>query len=288
MHLLDNHVVLITGGGSGLGLGIARHCLAEGAEVAILEISPEKVEALQTEFGDRVLIRQGDVRSTADLEAMRAAIQQRYGKLNALIGAQGVFDGNLPLKETPLEQLPNLFDELFHINVLGYVLSAKVFIDLLEASNGAVVLTSSTAAYAADGGGLFYAASKGAVRSIVNQLAFEFAPKVRVNGVAPSGIANSQLQGPQSLGMGHMKQSDIPKEDFLAQFQELMPLKHLPTPEEYGWLYAFLASGQNTLMTGQTIVADQGLFNRAVLTQERPGEGGVAGGIGTPDLSAIK
>ncbi|TRW47464.1 SDR family oxidoreductase [Georgenia yuyongxinii] len=274
MQLLDDHVVLITGGGSGLGLGVARQCLAEGAQVAIMEIAPDKVEHLVAEFGDRVLIRQGDVRSVTDLEALRAAIVERYGRLDALIGCQGIFDGNLPLRETPVDRIDSLFDELFHVNVKGYILSARVFVDLLEENDGAIVLTSSTAAYAADGGGLFYSASKGAVRSVVNQLAFEFAPRIRVNGVAPSGIANSQLQGPAALGLEKVKQSDIPKEDFLEQFRMLAPLQHLPTPEEYGWLYAFLASRRNTLMTGQTIVADQGLFNRAVISF-----GSKAGGI---------
>ncbi|MPV89512.1 SDR family oxidoreductase [Georgenia ruanii] len=274
MQLLDDHVVLVTGGGSGLGLGVARQCLAEGAQVAILEIAQDKVDQLRAELGDDVLVLQGDVRRVADLEATRAAVVERFGRLNALIGCQGIFDGNIPLRQTPLERIDALFDEVFHVNVKGYVLSAKVFVDLLEENDGAIVLTSSTAAYAADGGGLFYSASKGAVRSVVNQLAFELAPRVRVNGVAPSGIANSQLQGPAALGLETSKQSDIPKEDFLAQFRQLMPLQHLPTPEEYGWLYAFLASRHNTLVTGQTLVADQGLFNRAVLSS-----GSKAGGI---------
>ena len=268
MQLLEGDVVLVTGGGSGLGLGVARHCMAEGARLAILEISQEKVDALRAEFGDEVLVLQGDVRNIPDLEATKAAILERYGKLNALIGTQGIFDGNIPLAETPLERIDSLFDELFHINVKGYILAAKVFIDVLEENDGAIVLTASTAAYAADGGGLFYSASKGAVRSIINQLAFEFAPRVRVNGVAPSGIANSQLQGPAALGLEHQKQSDIPKEAFLSKFKTLMPLQHLPTPEEHGPLYAFLASRHNNIMTGQTVVADQGLFNRAVLSQK--------------------
>lgn len=274
MLLLDDHVVLVTGGGSGLGLGVARKCRAEGADVAILEVSQVKVDQVREEFGDDVLVLQGDVRSVADLEATRDAIVERYGKLDALIGAQGIFDGNIPLRDTPLERVDSLFDEVFHVNVKGYVLSAKIFLDLLEESNGAIVLTSSTAAYAADGGGLFYTASKGAVRSVVNQLAFEFAPRVRVNGVAPSGIANSQLQGPAALGLENAKQSDIPKQDFLEQFRLLAPMQHLPTPEEYGWLYAFLASRHNMLVTGQTIVTDQGLFNRAVIST-----GPKAGGI---------
>jgi NAD(P)-dependent dehydrogenase (short-subunit alcohol dehydrogenase family) len=268
MQLLKDDVVLATGAGSGLGLGVVRHFQSEGAQLAILEIVPEKVEALRAEFPD-ALVLQGDVTKIDDLQRCREAVVEKYGRLNALVGFQGIFDQNIPLKETPLEKLDSLFDELFHINVQGYILSAKIFIDLLEESEGALVLTSSTAAYAADGGGLMYTATKGAVRSVVNQLAFEFAPKVRVNGVAPSGIANSQLRGPAALGMEAQKQSDIPVEDFKALIMRLMPMQYLPTPEEHGPLYAFLASRHNRIMTGQTVIADQGLFNRAVINENR-------------------
>jgi NAD(P)-dependent dehydrogenase (short-subunit alcohol dehydrogenase family) len=266
MQLLDDHVVLILGGGSGLGLGVARHCLGEGAHVAIMEVSADKLVDLKAEFGEEVLLVHGDVTSIEDLEATRTAVLDRWGRLDALIGAQGIFDGNIPLKDVPLDRIESLFDEVFHIDVLGYMLAARVFVGDLEQSHGAIVLTSSTAAYAADGGGLFYTAAKGAVRSIVNQLAFEFAPRVRVNGVAPSGIANSQLRGPAALGLEGNKQSDIPKEAFLEQFLSLTLMPTLPTPEEYGPLFAYLASRHNTTMTGQTIVADQGLFNRAVIS----------------------
>jgi NAD(P)-dependent dehydrogenase (short-subunit alcohol dehydrogenase family) len=265
MKVLSEHVVLLTGGGSGLGLGLARHCLEEGARVAIFEISAEKVARLREEFGPDVLVVQGDVTRLADLRACREAILSRFGRLDALIGAQGIFDGNVPLLEMPEERLDALFDEVMHVNVKGYLLSARVFFDLLRASEGAMVLTTSTAAYAADGGGAVYSASKGAVRSLVNQLAFEFAPHVRVNAVAPAGIANSQLSGPRSLGLQTHKQSDIAEEAFLSMFRSISLLKELPTPEDHGPLYAFLASRQNRIMTGQTVVADQGMLNRAVL-----------------------
>ncbi|WP_323101301.1 SDR family oxidoreductase [Intrasporangium sp. YIM S08009] len=266
MTLLDDHVVLITGGGSGLGLGIARHFREQGARLAILEISEAKLVDLKAEFGDDVLLLQGDVTRVEDLRAARAAVLDRYGRVDALVGAQGIFDGNIPLRDIPLEKVKGTFDEVMHVDVLGYIYSARVFLEDLEKTNGAMVFTSSTAAYAADGGGLFYTAAKGAVRSVINQLAFEFAPKVRVNGVAPSGIANSQLQGPRALGLEDHKQSDIPVEDFTRQFLSLTLMPTLPTPEEYAPLYAYLASRHNTTMTGQTIVADQGLFNRAVIS----------------------
>jgi NAD(P)-dependent dehydrogenase (short-subunit alcohol dehydrogenase family) len=267
MQMLDGDVVLVTGAGSGLGLGVARHCMSEGASVAILEMTHEKVERLKVEFGDKALVLQGDVTKASDLQKCREAVLKRFGRLNALIGAQGIFDGMVPLKDVPVERLDGLFDELFHTNVKGYILSARIFGDLLTSSKGAIVLTSSTAAFAADGGGLMYTATKGAVRSMVHQLAFEFAPDVRVNGVAPSGIANSQLRGPRALGLEAHKQSDIPKEAFLSGFTALTLMgAHLPLPEEYGPIYAFLASRHNKIMTGQTVIADQGLFNRAVIS----------------------
>jgi len=269
MRLLQDHVVLITGGGSGLGLGVARHCAGEGAALAILDNSPEKVRALGEEFGDSALVLRGDVTRVEDLQACRQAILERHGRLDALIGVQGIFDGHVPLMQTPLDRLETLFDEIFHVNVKGYMLSARVFGDLLMQSKGAIVLTTSTAAYAADGGGATYTASKGAIRSLVSQLAFEMAPHVRVNGVAPAGIANSQLRGPRALGLEGQKQSDIPKDAFLGMFRSLSLLQELPSPEDHGPLYALLASRHNKIMTGQTVVADQGLLNRAVLTQGR-------------------
>jgi NAD(P)-dependent dehydrogenase (short-subunit alcohol dehydrogenase family) len=266
MQMLEDHVVLITGGGSGLGLGIARHFLSEGAQVAIMEIAEEKLAEVKAELGDDVLLVHGDVTSLDDLNACRKAVLDRWGRLDALVGAQGVFDGNVPLRDVPTENVSALFDELFRTNVLGYVLPARVFVDVLEQNDGAIVLTSSVAAYAADGGGLFYTATKGAVVSLTKQLAFEFAPRVRVNSVAPAAFTNSQLRGPASLGMAGWKQSNIPKDAFLESFKRLAPLQELPTPEDYAPLYAFLASRHNKVMTGTTVLAEQGVLNRAVLT----------------------
>jgi cis-2,3-dihydrobiphenyl-2,3-diol dehydrogenase len=264
MTLLDDHVVLITGSGSGLGLGIARHFQQEGAQLALLEYDAAKVEALKEEFGDEVVVVHGNVRSIADLERCRDEILARFGRLSAVVAAQGIWDGNVRLRDIPADRVDSLFDEVFAINVKGYALTARIFLHLLDAERGALVLTCSQAAFAADGGGIAYTASKGAVRSLVNQLSFELAPRIRVNAVAPTGIANSQLRGPAALGLQDSKQSDIPADIFRQQFEWLAPMQHMPSPEEYGPLYAYLASRQNTVMTGQTVLADQGALNRAL------------------------
>jgi len=265
MTMLSNHVCLITGAGSGLGLGLARSFCEQGAELALFEVVPAKVETLKAEFSDALLL-QGDATKLADVEAARAAIAARFGRLDALVSVHGIFDGMVPLKSIALDRIDSLFDELFHINVKSNFILVRVFADMLEEASGAIVLTTSNAAYAADGGGAFYTGTKGALRSIVAQLAFEFAPHVRVNAVAPAGIAGSQLRGPEALGMEGQSQADIPKDAFLEMFRRVSLMPDLPTPEDHGAIYAFLASHANKIMTGQTVIADQGLLNRAVLS----------------------
>lgn len=267
MDMLHDHIVLITGAGSGLGLGLARSFKAYGARLALLEISPAKVDSLRAEFGEDALVIAGDATRLADIEAARDALAARFGRLDALVSVHGIFDGMVRLKDVPVGRIDSLFDELFAINVKSNFLLARVFVEMLEASEGAIVLTTSNAAYAADGGGAFYTATKGALRSLVGQLAFEFAPNIRVNAVAPAGIANSQLRGPQALGMEASLQSDIPRDVFLDAFRGISLLSELPTPEDHGAIYAFLASHENRIMTGQTVIADQGLLNRAILSR---------------------
>ena len=75
--------------------------------------------------------------------------------------------------------------------------------------------------------------------------------------MAPTGIGNSQLRGPASLDLHESKQSDIPVDSFRAEFEWLAPLGTCP-PREYGPVYALLASRQNRIITGQTVVADSG------------------------------
>lgn len=264
--MLQNHTILITGAGSGLGLGIAKYCKSQGAQIIATDIAEDKLYQIASNFDDQDLLLRCDVTKVSDLQQCKSAIQAKYSQLDAVIGAQGIFDGNLAIQSMTATHLDQLFDELFHVNVKGYLLTAHIFADLLKDSKGAFVFTTSTAAYAADGGGAVYTATKGAIRSLIQQLAFEFAPEIRVNGVAPAAIGNSQLKGPKTLNLDHQKQSDIPKDDFLNLFQSISLLQVLPDAEDYGAIYAFLASHENKVMTGQTIVADQGLLNRAILT----------------------
>ncbi|WP_257557917.1 SDR family oxidoreductase [Sphingobium sp. CFD-2] len=264
---LTGAVVALTGSGSGLGLGLAQYFGDCGATLALLDISSEKVAALQESFGDDILAMQGDVRDIGALTAFRDAIITRFGRVDCLVGAQGIFDGNRPISDLPVDKVPAAFDEVMQINVLGYILSAIVFREELAKRNGSITLTaSSNASYCADGGGLLYTASKHAVVGVVRQLAFEFAPDIRVNAVSPCGIADSDLRGPGALGLESESQNDIPKDSFMAMIRKVTLLDHLPTGAEYGPAYAILADPKQRILTGEIIMADQGLANRPIIS----------------------
>lgn len=264
---LSGAVIALTGSGSGLGRGLAQYFWEQGAKLALLDVSAEKVDALRSTFGDEILALQGDVRDVAALTVFRDAAVAKFGGIDCLVGAQWIFDGNRPISELAIEKLSDAFSEVMSINVLGYILSAVVFRDELAKRNGSIVFTaSSNASYCADGGGLLYTASKHAVLGVVRQLAFEFAPHVRVNAVSPCGIADSDLRGPGALGLDQESQNDIPKDTFMSMIRKVTLLDHLPTGYEYGPAYALLADPAQRVLTGEIVMADQGLANRPIIS----------------------
>ncbi len=150
---LRDNVVLITGGGSGLGLALIERFIDEGAKVATLELSGAKVASLRQRFGDRVLAVEGSVTRYGDYQRAVDQILTTYGRLDCFIGNAGIWDHNASLMDTPAEALENSFHELFNVNVLGYLLGAKACAPALIASEGSIILTLSNAARYPGGGG---------------------------------------------------------------------------------------------------------------------------------------
>ncbi|HEY2049541.1 MAG TPA: SDR family NAD(P)-dependent oxidoreductase [Caulobacteraceae bacterium] len=184
MGALDEEVVLITGGASGLGRAIVERFLEEGARVAVLDRAPQRLEPLAA-AGDRLEVIGGDVRSLADNRRAVESCVRRFGRLDCAIGNAGIWDYSVTLDGLPEDRLDAAFDELFHVNVKGYLLLAKAALPELVRSSGALVFTVSNAGFDPAGGGPLYTASKHAVVGLIRQLAYELAPAVRVNGVAP-------------------------------------------------------------------------------------------------------
>ncbi|MEM5399358.1 MULTISPECIES: 3-phenylpropionate-dihydrodiol/cinnamic acid-dihydrodiol dehydrogenase [Paraburkholderia] len=262
MGWLDNEVALITGGGSGLGLALVERFLDEGARVAVLERSAEKVAALQARFSAQTVVAvQGDVTSYADNERAVSAAVDAFGKLDIFIGNAAIWDHASSLVDLSPAQLESGYEELFSINVKGYLLGAKAAARALVASEGSMIFTLSNSSFYPGGGGPLYTASKHAAVGIIRQLAYELAPKVRVNGVGPCGMA-SDLRGPASLGQQDLRIMDSRSPEAIAS---ILPLQFFPQPADFTGPYVMLASrANNRVLSGVMINADAGLGIRGI------------------------
>jgi NAD(P)-dependent dehydrogenase (short-subunit alcohol dehydrogenase family) len=269
MARLEQQVVLVTGGASGLGLAIVERCIAEGANVGVLDRSESGCAALQARFGARVTCVVGDVRDYQDNERAVAACVERFGRLDTAIGNAGIWDYSVPLTDIPADRIADAFDEVFRVNVLGYLMLAKAAVRPLAETRGALVYTVSNAGFWPSGGGALYTATKHAVVGLVRQLAFEFAPYVRVNGVAPGAIA-TQLKGPATLGQ---ESREFPGDAMARRAPGFVPIGRMPTPAEYAGAYVFFASREdNVPATGAVLNHDGGFGVRGLGPTPRGGD----------------
>lgn len=258
MGWLEGEVAVVTGAGSGLGRALVDRFVAEGARVVAFDRSGERVSAVEVEHGDKVVGVVGDVTVPDDNEAAVAQAISSFGRLDAFVGNAGLFDYGARLIDTPIDVLAHGFDELFAVNVKGYLLGVKAAADALVASGGSVVLTASLASRNAGVGGAVYTASKHAVVGLVEQLALELAPEVRVNGVAP-GFMRTDIRGPGSLGQADRTLASMPDLDELAR--AVLPLRVLPEPAAYTGHYVQLASRANAAATTGCVIECDGGFS---------------------------
>ena len=255
MGALGGEVALITGGASGLGRAIVDRFVEEGARLAVLDRSADRLAALTQTHPDAIEGVVGDVRSLPDNARAVAACLARFGKLDCAIGNAGVWDYSASLDALPAESLDAAFDELFHINVKGYLHLAKAALPALVRSAGAIIFTVSNAGFDPAGGGSLYTASKHAVVGLVRQLAYELAPAVRVNGVAPGPI-ETDLRGPAALGMQDRSISEV---ELSRVAGPNLPLGKVPATADYAGAYVFLASRRDSRpATGGVVALDSG------------------------------
>jgi len=261
MGALESQVVLITGGASGLGRAIAERFLEEGARLAVLDRTPDRLADLVATHPDKVLVATGDVRSLADNQSAIAACVARYGKLDCAIGNAGIWDYSVSLDNLPDDRIDAAFDEIFHINVKGYLLLAKAALPDLVRSCGSLIFTVSNAGYDPAGGGPLYTASKHAVVGLIRQLAYELAPTVRVNGVAPGPI-DTDLRGAGALGQADRSIHSINLPEVAASS---VPLGKVPATADYAGGYVFLASRRDSRpATGAVLPLDSGVGVRGI------------------------
>lgn len=256
MGALEGKVVILTGAGAGIGAAVVRRYIQEGARVVGVDRS-EAVNELAQELGSDFVPVVADVSTwEGNVQAANAA-RDKWGRIDVFVGNAGITDAARPLADIPGENVSNAFSELFAVNVLAPMLGVRAAMDDLIAAKGSVILTASFASFNAAGGGALYTSSKHAVLGLIRQLAYELAPDVRVNGVAP-GVAPTRMQGLGTLGQAET-------DSVLDGTRYVLPLQEVPTVEGYTGIFTLLASTeQSGLMTGSVITADSGLSIRGL------------------------
>ncbi len=230
-----------------------RRFVEEGARVVAFDRSAERLAELQTEIGDAIVTVTGDVRSFADNErAVRTAVE-RFGALDVFVGNAGVWDAKRTLTDLSADELIAGFDEVFAINVRGYLLGAKATAPALARSRGTMIFTLSTSSYYVGGGGPIYVAAKHAALGVVRALAYELAPEIRVNGVAPSGTPTNMADA-QPLARPVNSGDERPAPG--GRSSNLLGVA--VRPEDHAGSYVLLASKHARAITGTVINSDGG------------------------------
>lgn len=247
MRPIEGMSVLVTGGGSGIGEGIARHFCAAGARVTISGRRAEKVRAVADSIGPSCRAVAGDVTDASErTEMVTAAVDHGGGQLHTLVNNAGnMYRG--PLAELDEQELL----AVFHSNVVGAMMLSQVALGHLVASRGAVIFVGSVHSQRAFPGASPYAATKGAVETLTGVLAAELGPSgVRVSCIRPGGVF-TELN--QRAGL-------FDDDTARARLEGLAPahaLGRLGTVEEIAEGVEYLARAEWT--TGNVLTVDGGL-----------------------------
>lgn len=254
MARLDGVRAIVTGAGAGIGRAVVRRYLAEGARVVAVVRGEADRAGLEAE-GAAVIL--GDVSRYDTAERAVAESVGRFGGLDVYVANAGLWDFHKRVEKQSPADLEEAFHEIFGVNLLGALYGARAALAVLRESKGSVIVTGSNACFLAGGGGALYTASKFALRGLVMQLAKEFAPDVRVNGVAP-GATDTGISGPVALGQDAREMNADPAR--MAVMADHMPLGRIAQPEDHAALYVLLAARQESAyVTGAMLVSDGGL-----------------------------
>jgi NAD(P)-dependent dehydrogenase (short-subunit alcohol dehydrogenase family) len=240
---LAGKVAVVTGGASGIGLGIVERLVAEGARVAIFDISDygQVVDRL----GEATLGVLVDVSNEDKVaEGLRLAVDH-FGKLDVLVNNAGVDGAMAPIADSPLEA----FDALMAVNLRGvFVMTKHAIPYLLKSDASSVINISSGSVMKSPPGMAPYCASKAAVISLTKVGAVEYASYgLRMNVVLPGVIETP-------LATALFEQAPDFKQMLLAQH----PIGRMGQPSEIAAAVAFLASDDARFITGATLAVDGG------------------------------
>ncbi len=263
----EGRVALVTGGALGIGQGIVRGFVAEGAAVAIADTNRPAADALAAELtgaGGRVIATTTDVSRSADAAAAVAATLEAFGRLDVLVNNAGIqpIDQYKPLHLVPEE----VWDRILDVNLKGaYQMTRFAVPALLANGHGVIVNMASVQGLQSMPGVGPYAASKGGLLSLTRNLALEYAPQgLRCVAICPGTIDSEMVRAAARAAGGDIQAS-------LESYGRTHPLGRIGTPEDIANAVVFLASDKASFITGDYLCVDGGYMAQGAWTGSATG-----------------
>jgi NAD(P)-dependent dehydrogenase (short-subunit alcohol dehydrogenase family) len=240
----DQRVVVVTGGASGIGEGIARRFAAAGDTVCIVDLNAERGAAVAAELGGGATFSRADTTDRAALEEAAAEIAAAHSRADILVPCAGILQNAVRVLDMDLAEA----ERLLRINYLGVVSTCQVFGHLMkQQGSGAIVTIASLTSYRASAQ-VAYNATKASILSLTESMAAELGRYgIRVNAVAPGYTLTPAMQA--RIDAGERDPAAITGATALGRFV---------TPEDVANAVYFLCSKEASAITGATLPVDAG------------------------------
>lgn len=242
---LEGRTALVIGAAQGIGFGIAKRFVAEGACVMIADRDSAIGAAAAERLGGMAKAQfvTADIGERDGAGLAVAETERRIGPLDILVQNAGIYPWSL------IENIePEEWDQVLAVNLRGTYLAAKAAFHVMKPrGRGRMIFTSSiTGPRVTSPGHGHYSASKAGINGFIKTAALEFAPfGITVNGIEPGNIMTEGLAANRSA-------------DFIRSMEAAVPLGRLGTPRDVANVALFLASDEADYITGTTIIVDGG------------------------------
>lgn len=237
--LLQDQVIFLTGGSTGIGLDCAKAYAAEGAKVALVARNGELSAQAAADLGPDHLGFACDVSNDSDVKSAITRVLQHYGKLDAIHNNAGVGHPSKPLHETTDDE----WNALFSINLKSLLHTTRHGIHALREAKGCILNTSSMVGVIGQAHHAAYTATKGGMNTLTKSMALDYAKDgVRVNAVCPAGTWTPMLR---------QWAADQPDPAGVAKYlDDIHPLGYCPEGDIIADSCVFLLSAKARFITG--------------------------------------
>ena len=255
---LTGKSAFVTGGGQGIGRGIALTLARLGARVVLADIALDRANEVSEEIGKvgrESLVVETDVKEKDQVNAAVVKALEAFGQLDILVNNAGV---------SALGE--NAWQDAFAVNVMGVVNCCEaVTPHMRERNYGKIVNIASMSGHAARTTGGAYPVSKAAVLRYTKGLAYELAPSgINVNAICPGAVwTELQQSANQRAREQNPEMAELdPYEFYITRYKQIIPMGRPQSAEDVGKAVAFLASDDASNITGQCLHVDGGAILR--------------------------